>query len=52
MAMTGVSDIYRFEEVAAGETYTLNVSSKRYSFAPQVLNVIEEISDLDFRAHY
>ncbi|MDQ3490846.1 MAG: hypothetical protein M3449_07260 [Acidobacteriota bacterium] len=41
---------YRFEDVAAGETYILSVSSKRYSFAPRVVSALDELSDLDFTA--
>ena len=43
---------YRFDEVAAGETYILEVGSKQYSFSPQVLTVMEEISDLNFTAQF
>lgn len=41
---------YHFAEVAAGETYTVSVASKRYSFNQQtvVVSVFEEIVNLDF----
>ncbi|MDQ4120664.1 MAG: carboxypeptidase-like regulatory domain-containing protein [Acidobacteriota bacterium] len=39
---------YRFEDVQAGQTITLTVVSKRYQFAPQVLNLNEEITELNF----
>lgn len=41
---------YSFAEVASGETSIINVAHKRYVFAPQVLNVTEDISELDFQA--
>ncbi len=41
---------YRFDNVAAGETVFLTVRSKRYSFAPRVLNVEDNISDFDITA--
>jgi hypothetical protein len=37
---------FRFTNVTAGETYILTVSSKRYTYAPQVITVTEEITDL------
>lgn len=41
---------YRFDDVRAGETYILYVSSKRYLFTPQAVSVMEEINDLNFSA--
>jgi hypothetical protein len=41
---------YRFDDIAAGQTVVISVVSKRYSFAPQVLNASEGITDLDFTA--
>ncbi len=41
---------YSFAEVAAGETYILTVRHKRYEFAPQVVFVTEESSDINFIA--
>jgi len=49
---TSAAGIYHFEEVGVGGTFTLQVTSKRYLFYPQVVNVTEEISGLDFRAQY
>ena len=49
-ASTSSFGYFRFTEVAVGETYTINVSHKRYSFAPQVLTVSEEIQDLNLTA--
>lgn len=39
---------YRFRDAAVGETYVLEVSAKRYRFAPQILTVGEETNDLNF----
>lgn len=39
---------YRFDDVAAGQTYFLNVASKRYNFSPQAVNVTGDIDDLNF----
>lgn len=47
-ARTNSFGYFKFTEVSAGETYIFNVSSKEYSFAPQVVYVTENISDLNF----
>jgi len=49
-AMTTTFGYYHFDEVAAGETYVISVSSKRYSFAPQVVSVMEDLTGLNFTA--
>jgi len=49
-ARTNPFGYYRFVEVAAGETYIINVSHKRFTFAPRVLTVSEELENLDFTA--
>jgi hypothetical protein len=41
---------YRFNDIAAGQSVTITVVSKRYQFAPQVVNVNEEMSGLNFLA--
>jgi hypothetical protein len=38
-AATNSFGYYRFESIAAGQTATIEVRSKRYQFAPQVVNV-------------
>jgi uncharacterized delta-60 repeat protein len=38
---------FRFDEIEAGQTYVFNVSAKGYSFAPQLVNVSEDIADLN-----
>ncbi|MBS1794268.1 MAG: carboxypeptidase regulatory-like domain-containing protein [Acidobacteria bacterium] len=40
--------VYRFEQLAAGESYVFNVRSKGYGFAPQVVFLADERGDLDF----
>ncbi len=49
-ARTTAFGYYRFADVAAGETYILSVRSKRYSFAPQVVSVTEDLTELNFTA--
>ena len=41
---------YRFDGIAAGETVIVTVAAKRYRFAPQVVTVSGEITDLNFFA--
>jgi len=40
--------LYRFDDLEAGETYVISVSSKRYRFASRVVNVANSLSDIDF----
>ncbi|HEX9929258.1 MAG TPA: carboxypeptidase-like regulatory domain-containing protein [Pyrinomonadaceae bacterium] len=47
-AKTNSFGYYRFEDVQAGQTITLTVVSKRFQFAPKVLNLNEEIRELNF----
>jgi hypothetical protein len=47
-AQTNSFGYYRFDEVAVGETYIVNVNAKRYQFNPQVVNVTDEINELNF----
>lgn len=46
--LTNPFGYYLFEEVQAGAAYIFQVNAKRYVFAPQVITVNEEITDLDF----
>ena len=41
---------YRFDNVAAGGTYTIAVVSKRYNFTPRTLQVNDNLTDVDFMA--
>jgi hypothetical protein len=47
---TGSFGYYRFNEVPSGATYVVAVASKRYEFAPRVVQVVDSVSDLDFIA--
>ncbi|MCA1608183.1 MAG: DUF2012 domain-containing protein, partial [Acidobacteria bacterium] len=47
-ALTNPVGYFRFDDVQAGETYILSVSSKRYRFSPRVVNVTDELADIDF----
>jgi hypothetical protein len=49
-ALTNSLGYYRFTEVAVGDTYIFEAKSKQYSFAPQVLSITGDISDLNFTA--
>lgn len=49
-ARSGTFGYYRFDEVEAGRTYIFSVRSKRYQFTPQVVNVTEDLTDLNFTA--
>lgn len=49
-ALTSPFGYYRFHDVAAGETYILSVFHKRYTFAPQVVSVMEEMNEVNFTA--
>ncbi len=39
---------FRFDDVSAGGTVVLSVTSKRYTFAQQVFSLAEDLSDLTF----
>ena len=39
---------YHFYEIEAGQTVILTVTSKRYQFAPQVLSLVEGLTDVNF----
>lgn len=45
-ARTSTFGYFRFDDVAVGETYIIGVTSKRYQFAPQVIAVNDEVTDL------
>ncbi len=52
MALTGPFGYFRFDDVAAGQTYIISIHSKRYVFAnpTQIISVSDEITDLVFTA--
>ncbi|MGH9947020.1 MAG: beta strand repeat-containing protein [Pyrinomonadaceae bacterium] len=49
-SLTSTFGYYRFDDVLVGQTYILSVSSKRYTFTPRVLSVVDELADVDFVA--
>lgn len=48
--MTNAFGYFTLSDVAAGSTYVVNVSAKKYTFAPQVVSVTDNISGLNFTA--
>jgi hypothetical protein len=49
-ALTSIFGYYRFDDVAAGETYVLSAEHKQYRFDSKVINVNENLSEVDFVA--
>ncbi len=49
-ARTNSFGFYRFDNVLAGQTYIMNVYAKNYQFDPQVVPVIESLSEINFYA--
>ena len=41
---------YRFDDIEVGQNVIIQVSARRYSFAPQVVTVNEELANLNFTA--
>jgi hypothetical protein len=50
-AVTNQLGYYRFDSVPAGANYVFSVSHKRYTFDPQVVNVDEKLTELNFTAN-
>lgn len=50
LSRTSQFGYYRFDSVAAGQTYVVSVASKRYSFPVQVVTATDNVEDLDFTA--
>jgi hypothetical protein len=48
--MTGSRGSFRFEDVMAGETYTISVAARRFTIIPRVITVTDELTDVDFVA--
>ena len=46
--LTNAFGYYRFDEVESGHTYTISVASKTAVYAPRLVNVDGELSDIDF----
>ncbi|MFZ1701483.1 MAG: Calx-beta domain-containing protein [Pyrinomonadaceae bacterium] len=47
-ATTSTFGYYQFDDIAAGETYVIGVTSRRYRFAPRTLQVLDTMADVDF----
>jgi len=47
---TGRSGIFNFNDVEAGRSYVISVASRRFSFAPQAIDVSDNVSGLVFTA--
>lgn len=48
--LTSSFGYYRFEGLAAGQSYVCSVRSKRYQFAAQTITLNEDVAGLDFTA--
>lgn len=48
VATTSSFGLYSFDSIAPGATYVIGVSSKRYRFTPQTVNVTSAMANLDF----
>ncbi len=46
---TSTFGYYQFEDIEAGSTYVVAVGSRRFRFAPRVVQVIDNLSDVDFQ---
>ncbi len=49
-AQTNTFGYFRFDGIAAGQTYTINGQAKGYSFVPQVISIEDEITGLNLTA--
>jgi len=47
-ATTSSFGIYKFDDVEAGATYVIGVSSKQYRFTSRVIQVVDSLADFDF----
>ncbi|MGH9948315.1 MAG: carboxypeptidase regulatory-like domain-containing protein [Pyrinomonadaceae bacterium] len=47
-ATTSTFGYYKFENIAVGQTYSINVSSKIYEFMPLQIAVNDSLADVDF----
>ncbi len=49
-ARTNQFGYYHFSDIGAGQSYLIDVKSKRYLFTPRLINVAEDLNDVDFIA--
>ena len=47
---TGTFGYYRFDDLAAGETYTLGITSNRYGFTSKTITTDSTLAEIDFIA--
>ena len=47
-ARTSGFGFYRFDDVEAGQTVIITVTSRRYVFSPRTLSLQENVADIDF----
>ncbi len=47
-ATSSTFGFYSFEDVAVGETFVMSVASRRYRFTPRIVQVLDNLSDVDF----
>ncbi len=47
-AITNNFGYYRFSDVEVGQSVVVAVQSRKYSYAPQVLSLLEELGNMDF----
>lgn len=45
---TGSFGKYRFDEIAIGQTYIIQVVSKKFTFAPQTIYLTDSVSEMNF----
>lgn len=48
--LTGKFGSFRFTNVTAGKTYIVTVTSKRYTYAPQIVTAFEDLTEVNFTA--
>jgi uncharacterized repeat protein (TIGR01451 family) len=48
--VSGINGVYRFDDVPSGQTYTVSVGSRRFTFLPVVITVTDQLAGLDFTA--
>lgn len=48
LAITNPFGYYSFAEVQTGQSYVISVRDKRHQFAPRVINVSDDLTDVNF----
>lgn len=49
-ALSSAFGYFHFDDVQAGETYVVSVTSKRFHFLPRVVNIMDELNELNLIA--